>query len=363
MAIAHISEVLKRDLAAMKEGGSVSLLAKWLPSVNASSDETVRQGKKIARAMGMNDAEYRKTLSALRGKIQLLENSLREKDYTFDYSKQPSKALFKYRKAFQRNDAERYESFMEQVENGEAVLHTGTLAPYEIIRPAFRGSLSEEERRSLNVTWNAQEDFTNGENALVVVDGSGSMYSGGDPKPIEVALSLGIYFAERNRGAFHNHFITFSTRPQLVEIQGRDIVEKVRFCEKYDEVADTNLQAVFELILRTAVKNGTPQEELPAKLYIISDMEFNWCVADGDVTNFDYAKQLFASHGYTLPDVVFWNVNSMNRQQPVTKNEQGVTLVSGCTPSTFAMLTGHVLDPWSFMLSVLQSERYAKIRA
>lgn len=363
IALAYVAEVLQRDREAMEKGEQVSLLGKWLPSVNASSAETVRLAKRVARALNMNDAQYRRTLTALRGQIRILENSLRERDYTFDYGKQPSRALFRYRKAFQRNDGERYQAFLTRVAEGKAVLRTGALAPYEIIRPILAGSLSEEGRKSLDVTWNAQEDFTGGENALVVIDGSGSMYGGGEPRPAEVALSLGIYFAEHNTGLFRNHFITFSTHPRLVEIRGADILEKVMYCSSFNEVADTNLEAVFELLLDTAVKNHAAQEDLPVRLYIISDMEFNSCVRDGSRTNFENAKMRYAQHGYRLPEVVFWNVQSRNSQQPVKKNEQGVTLVSGCTPRIFSMLAGRILDPYHFMLEVLRSERYGKITA
>lgn len=289
-ALEHIARQFHRDIADLEAGESVSLLAKWLPSVNASSAVTVRQAKRAARALGLTDAQYRKALTALRKRIQIIENHLRERDYTFDYEKQPSKALFKYRKAFARNDAARYQAFLDRAASGEAVLKTGSLAPYDIIRPFFDRQVSEQELRAIDTTWNAQEDFTGGENALVVIDGSGSMYGGAEPLPAAVALSLGVYFAERNTGHFRNHFITFSRRPQLVEIKGKNILEKVRCCHNYNEVADTNLQ-------------------------------------------------------------------------PVTKNEQGVVLVSGCTPRIFSLLSSQALDPYAMMMEILGTERYAAIVA
>ena len=128
-------------------------------------------------------------------------------------------------------------------------------------------------------------------------------------------------------------------------------------------MANTNIPKVFELILRTAVKNNVPQDELPSKLYIISDMEFDYCAKGADVTNFQYAKRIFAEAGYQLPEVVFWNVASRNRQQPVTMNEQGVALVSGCSPRIFQMLQSGILSTYAFMLDVLNGERYAAIAA
>lgn len=360
-----IGAQMKKDMENKGAGRPVSLLAKWLPSANASSGETVRRAKKLCRLLGMAEPDYRRTLTALRASIAILENNLRERDYTFDYEKQPSKALFKYRAAFRRNDGERYGAFLERVQRGDAVLHTGTLMPYEIVNSVLSRFpfADEEERRTLDAAWNAMEDFTCGENALAVIDGSGSMYGGAVPKPASVALSLGIYFAEHNRGPFRDHFITFSHDPRLVRVQGRDIAEKVEFCASYNEIADTNLQAVFETVLMAAERNRLTQAEMPARLYIISDMEFNECVRDGDVTNFEYARELYERLGYRLPEVVFWNVASRNRQQPVTRNEQGVLLISGCTPRVFSMVQSGVLEPWRAMLDVLNSERYAPIAA
>ena len=362
-ALARLKKQFDADMAALTDGGDVSLLGKWLPSVNASNTDTVRNAKIVARAFGLTDAEYRRALSALRARIRILENNLREKDYTFDYAKQPSKAMFKYRRAFLRNDGERYGAFMERVKKGEASLHTDTLVPYEIVAPFFSRSVSNEERAAIDATWNAQEDFTTGENALVVIDGSGSMYAARDPMPAAVALSLGVYFAERNTGAFRNHFITFSENPQLVEIKGGDILDRIRYCHDFNEVANTNIQKVFELILAAAVKNRVPREELPSTVYIISDMEFDYCTKDASLTNFEYAKKLFARHGYPLPRLVFWNVASRNRQQPVTKDERGVVLVSGVTPKLFEMVAGGQVSPYRFMMEILGSERYAKISA
>lgn len=360
--VRYIKTQFEQDMAALVKGEDVSLLGKWLPSINAHNRNTIRYGKVMAKGLGLTEAEYRKALSQLRARIAIIENNLRQLDYTFDYAKQPSKAMMKYRKAFLRNDGERYKEFLTKVERGEANLHTGTLLPYEIIRPVVNHErLSADERRSMDVTWKALADFTKGENALVVVDGSGSMYGGADPRPAEVALSLGIYFAERNQGAFKNHFITFSENPRLVEIKGKDIYDKVKHAVSFNEVANTNIQKVFELILHTAVKNKLSHDQLPTTIYIISDMEFDTCARGADITNFNYAKGLFAQYGYALPTVVFWNVASRNEQQPVTMNEKGVALVSGASPHVFSMITSGNLSPYAFMMNTLDVERYAKI--
>lgn len=363
-AIELMKGQLDKDMVAvLTDSGEVSLLAKWLPSVNTSNAEKVRLGRKLAKAFGMSEKEYRKTLAVLRKKIDIIENYLREVDYSFAYERQPGKAMLKYRAAFNAHDKERYASFLDKVSRKEAKLHTGNLMPYEIVRPFYVKNVSEEDAAILNVTWNAMENFTGDRNALVVIDGSGSMYSGGDPIPATVAQSLGLYFAERNKGAFANHFITFSARPQLIEVKGKTLLEKLQYISSFNEVADTNLQAVFELILNTAVKNQISADEMPERIIIISDMEFNLCVKDGKMTNFEYAKHIFAEAGCQLPEVVFWNVASRKQQVPVRKNEQGVKLVSGCNARLFEQVVSDVLNPYELMLEIIGSERYERIVA
>ena len=362
-AVAVIREQMAKDLCALDAGENVSLMAKWLPSVNASCAASVKNGKRLAKALAMTDAEYRRALAGLRAKIRIVENSLRQKDYTFAYSALPSGALLKYRRAFRRNDGKRYKAFLDQVSAGKDTVHTGTLYPYDVVAKAlgFRGN--DTERKALDVTWNALEGFAPQGNALCVIDGSGSMYWSGTPAPATVALSLGMYFAERCRGRFRNHFITFSRNPRLVEIRGKDLVEKVRYCQTFNECANTDIRKVFDLILSAAVRNRMPQEELPETLYFISDMEFDRCAENAELTVFEHAKKRFEDYGYRLPKVVFWNVQSRNWQQPVSMNTQGAVLVSGCTPRIFSMVAGGRSDPVQLMKDILLGGRYAPVRA
>lgn len=374
-ALDYIRTQFTADIIALGNGSQVSLLAKWLPSVNASNADTVKNAKIIARAMGMQDSLYRKTLAHLRSHIRIIENNLRQKDYSFEYEKQPSKALLKYRKAFMRNDEDRYTEFLSNVEQGKAKLNTSNVMPYELVQPflreggwfdadyGFMKEMPEKEKASLNATWNSLPDFGGDENALAVIDTSGSMYFQSKPLPAAVALSLGLYFAERNKGVFANHFIEFSNRPQLIEIKGETFADRLRYVASFNEVANTNLEAVFDLVLNTAVKNKVTQQQLPAKIIIISDMEFDNCMDGASITNFKNAKAKFARYGYKLPQVVFWNVASRNRQQPVRMNEQGVALVSGANPRIFSMVAGGIVSPYTMMMEVLESERYAKIAA
>ena len=363
----------QRDLAALDEGGSISLLGKWLPSINASSRTASSRAKRLAKAFGLTDASYRKSLSALRKKIGIIENSLREKDYTFDYEKQPSRALLKYRKAFMRNDEGRYFRFLSAVKAGKAVLHADNVSPYELVEPwltggrnengSFMRSMTPQEAEALNAAWASLPDFGNDENALAVIDTSGSMYSCRNPLPAAVALSLGLYFAEHNRGLFRNCFIEFSARPQLIELKGETFADRLRYAASFTEIANTNLEAVFDLVLSAAVKHHVPQEELPARLVLISDMEFDACVEDASAVIYENAEKNYAAHGYRLPEIVFWNAASRRRQQPVLQNTEGTVLVSGTTPRLFSMIAGSALSPLAFMEEVLSSGRYARIAA
>ena len=369
----YLKKQYEQDMNNMADDQAVSLLGKWLPSINASNADTISCAKKIAKKFGLSEAEYRKSLSKLRARIHIIENNLREKDYSFKYENQPSRAMYKYRKAFMRNDESRYRKFLNRVTEGEASLHADQVAPYELVEPYlsenWRGdntplkNISPEEKKALNATWESLPDYAGNENALAVIDTSGSMYWGVKPLPAAVALSLGLYFAERNKGVFNQHFIEFSEKPKLIEIKGKTFVDRLRYVSKFNESADTNLEAVFDLILNTAIKYHVPQEELPAKLIIISDMEFNSCVHHAELSNFESAKKNYGEAGYKLPEIVFWNTASRNRQQPVKMNEQGVALVSGVTPKIFEMIAGGNLSPYTFMMEVLESERYARIAA
>ena len=366
-AVKVIKSQLEKDMAAMRENKPASLLAKWLPSVNTSSKATRNSGRRIASLLGMSERTYRKTLSALRKYTDIIENRLRERDYTFRYEIQPSCAMFKYRNAFIRNDGERYTDYLNKVHSGEAKMNADRLFPYDIVRAAMSDKISPAENLSLDAAWKSLPDLTasKSENALAVIDGSGSMtFSCGGIRPIDAALSLGIYFAEHNKGRFANHFITFSEHPRLVEINGNNIVEKVKFCRTYNEMANTNLEAVFNLILRTAVKNNVPAADMPSKLYIISDMQFDYCIIGGnDEPMFREMRKLYEKNGYKLPEIIFWNVNARCDAIPVNRSETGSALVSGYTPAVFDMVMSGDCSPEAVMDNILGSERYAAITA
>ena len=397
--IRYLRARLDADLAAAEAGNDCSLLAKWLPSVNTSSHRSRETAKKLCRLLGMREKEYRQTLAKLRAHIDVTECRLCRKDYTFDYEQVPGGALLRYRNALLEHDGDRCRAYFNDVREGRAKMNAGTLYPYQIVREvidqrryanffdfepyfdeesdadfgrdpereALEAARREELLRTLDVTWNALPDFCDGRSAIAVIDGSGSMYSdyGTGMMPAAVAMSLGIYFAEHNTGRYAGRFITFSNTPRFVKIKGDTIAEKVEYCMSFNEVANTNLYAVFRLILAAAVKHNIPQEELPEMLCIISDMEFDqatYCSADDDTVH-EKAKKLYEKYGYRLPQVVYWNVCARNGQFPVTMSESGTALVSGSSPILFRQMMEMDPDPFSMMQRILGSERYAPVSA
>ena len=358
-----ISRKLSNQLALDVNSDRPSLLCKWLPSENAGK-KSRDLARKIRKSLNYNSKKYRKILTALRAKIDIIESQIsRNKWKTVDYSKITSKNSLKYKKAFIKHDKERYEKFLESVEKGEAKINTKTLFPYEIVREA-----KKENNKTLDLLWNNLPDYTNGnDRALVVADVSGSMTI--DIKgmsPIDISISLAIYFAERNKGIFKNKFITFSGNPHLQEITGSTLNQKIKNLENAEWEMNTNVQAVFELILNTAINNSVPKKELPGTIYIISDMEFDSCIdgagfpsSNGTVekTNYERIRERYTECGYEMPLLVFWNVSSHQNNVPVTQNQPGVILVSGASPTIFKMVMKKD-SPYEFMLSVLNSQRY-----
>ena len=375
-AIALIKSQIEKDKEAMDKGKEVSLLGKWLPSINTSSKESVARAKIIMAALGMKAVEYRKLCSALRKEIKILEDNLRRKDYTFDYSKQPSQAMLRYKKAFMRNDEERYKSFLnkvveqaEKLARGEEIheeervkLNTKTLYPYQIVAPFMDGwsgarCLPDEKALPLEASWKALDRGSFDSKTIVVRDGSGSMYGSGDFAAINIATSLALLFAEQLDGAYKNSFITFSSEPRLVQVpENADTLQKkLNFISKFNDCSNTDIGKVYRLILDVAKSGNVPKEEMIERVLIISDMEFDYC-AEG-ISTFEFYKKEFEAAGYELPEIVFWNVEARDTHLPVTMNEKGVKLVSGASANIFAdVVSGDlkVVTPYEFMLQILE---------
>lgn len=386
IVVSIIRDQLKVDLlnyqASPRE--PVSLMAKWLPSENASSEQTKKLARELRTKLGYTSAEYRRILSKLRARIRLLEHDMSSNNWAeIDFGKIPAQAHRKHVKAFHRRQPERYQAYLASVQKGEAKINVSTLYPHEIYNMVQKGQGS-----AADAMWANLPDYTKGKSALVMADVSGSMvrpYQSNNP--IAVSVSLALYFAERNQGAFHNYFMTFSANPQLVKVVGADLQTKMRNIQSADWGMNTDLLKAFRAIL-TAAKAAN--EAPPEVLYVISDMEFDAATPRGagghykreyrqspfgymeyrDVwvpephqpgdTIFRTAKREFEAAGYQLPHVVFWNVDARNMQAPATTQDGHVSLVSGLSPTVFGMAV-EGKTPLDLVYSVVNSERYAPI--
>jgi hypothetical protein len=265
----------------------------------------------------------------------------------------PSKAALNYKGAFEKHDGVRYAQYIADVKTGKTTINAGTLYPYDIVEKCF----AHDTSATLDVLWSSLPNYTNGDtsNGIVVADVSGSM-SG---RPMAVSISLAMYISERNNGAFKDRFITFSETPTLQKVIGNNIREKVINLQRADWGMSTNLEAVFDLILDTAKEHNIPASELPTKIYIVSDMEFNVACRHPDKTLFQNIDSAYQSAGYERPELVFWNVNARNTQSPVKFDDKGTCLVSGCSPSILtSLLSGKIISAEQIMLETLNVKRY-----
>ena len=352
-----LKKQLEDDLAHMKKGEPVSLLAKWLPSVNTSSKISSENGKYLAKAFHMSEKKYRRTLSALRKHLNVTECSLSSKNYqSILYPEVPSGAMMKYRRAFHRNDSERFSSYLEKLESGEEKINASTLYPYDIVEKYLYSDIGEDP--VLEKQWESLPNYVEGEHRfLVMADVSGSMRG----RPMATSVGLALYFAERNKGTFANTFMTFSARPELVTIRGNNLFEKLNSICRADWGMNTDLEAALRTVLFAAINENTPKEEMPDSIVVITDMEIDSCTC-GEHLFYDRMKNLYELFGYEIPNIVFWNVNSRKNTYHASFDRKGVQLASGQSPSVFASLAkGIGYTPYEYMCSVLNAERYQAV--
>lgn len=379
-------DFFKTQLALDVQCKTPSLLAKWLKSENTSSRTSCALATKTRKHFGWSHKQYRKTLSILRARIKVLERLMSENRWDeIEFDKIPSRAGMIYKNAFARHDIEReknvsVQSYADFAKDKTAKVNARALYPYECVaeaRKAFGQKLDSTNRLMVNKYWDNLADYFNGAtfNGMAIVDTSGSMCGSNADAPINVAVSLGMYCAEKAKGPFAGHFMTFSSNPTFVKVEGADFVDKVHRMMRADWGGSTNVEAAFDLMLNTAIKNHCTQDEIPQNLIIISDMEFNHCVTSGPAVNqrwwyggtsitpndtlFEAMEKKWASHGYKMPNLVFWNVQARQDNIPM-KTKGNVNFVSGMSPVIYEQLmkgkTAYML-----MMDKLDSERYAPI--
>ena len=391
---AEAFEFMKNQLALDVQCKTPSLLAKWLKSENTSSQKSRELAAKTRIAFGMNHKQYRKTLSILRARINVLERLMSENRWDeIEFDKIPSRAGMIYKNAFARHDLERMkkdpevQSYADFAKDETKKVNAKALYPYECVAEAFkamhgsyswygnsRASIDDTQRLMVNKYWDNLEDYFKGAsfNGMAIVDTSGSMCGSSASAPINVAISLGLYCAEKAKGPYHDHFITFSSNPTFIKVEGVDFCDKVIRMSSADWGGSTNVEAAFDMMLDVAIKNRLSQNDIPQNLIIISDMEFNSCVTSGarntgrwgsghyittnNTTLFETMEKKWAAAGYKMPHLVFWNVDARQNNIPMLGNGP-VSYVSGFSPSIFETIMSGKTG-YDLMMEKLNSERY-----
>lgn len=327
------------------------LCAKWCPRTGAESN-------KIRAYLKVTPKQYRRLVVDLSKTVE--QQMCAQEWANIEYSHVPSVAAGRYQKAFSKHDPVRYGEFKTKLVAGETKINASAVFPYDVIR-----SLRNGDKVVSNEQWKALPNYLEGstENILSVVDVSGSMNSvsvSGSVTALDVAISLGIYVSERMNGVFKDQFITFSSTPALLKLAGN-------LSQRYDQMSEsqwnmsTDVGAVFNLILNAAVKNSVPEDQMPTKILILSDMEFDACTnrANNTVSAMEYIEEKYKTAGYKLPQVVFWNLNGRSGNSPVTYNKIGTALISGFSPTIVkSVLGGDEMTPISIMLKTVMISRY-----
>ena len=372
-----VSETFHMDIQNCMEGKPISLLAKWMPSINASG-KARKQAKRFSKDFGLSYESYRKMLSKLRAYLDVTEvKTCGNRWGDIDYNKVSSGANIRYTEAFKKHDGKRYlehcNKALDVANNPDVKMHASVLYPHEIwekyTKTSYCGYVETLDADiSLEALWKNLADLGDCGNTMVVVDGSGSMVSKcafSNVRPINISRALGVYFAERCKGEFHNILMEFSHCPKLIDLNGcKKLRDKVVEMCKYNDCSNTDIEAVFMLILQTAVNAHMLQSDLPDRILIVSDMEFDTATNNtskklyGMKSLFDELADRFAKYGYKLPKLVFWNVNSRTNAIPMTENEMGVIMVSGYSPNIISMIMSNQTDPWLALKEKLDDKRY-----
>lgn len=358
------------DAKNMSAGKPISIMAKWLKSTNTSSSKSVRLGRKTAHALGLTEKNYRKALSAMRKYIDVVEQKMSANDWeNIDFEGVPSRAMAIYRDAFKRHDMNLFKEYIEKVEKGEATIKAATLYPYDIFeKMGFTGGgwggnfKFNHYDQVLEAQWKALPNYVgNGANFLVMADTSGSMMG----RPMCTSVGLATYFAERNHGAFKDMFMTFSSRPSFVTLKGDTLYDKVKNVPSI--VDNTNLEAAFDLVLKTTIQGNVPAEDMPKAIIVISDGEIDSYMGQGYYSGYmnrawgflDAMRAKFRKHGYQMPNVVMWNVESRHDTYLATTDFLGVQFASGQSPSVFKSLIANMgKSAYDAMVETLSDPMY-----
>jgi hypothetical protein len=336
------------------------LCAKWMPRKGEDAVE-------LRTSFGWSPKFYRKTLVNL---TKVVEQQMCSNDWDhINFNHVPSLASARYKKAFNRHTTKyaEYVAALVKGDNPEVKVNAGAIYPYDVLKGlngyAWRTDFDKTELDLIAKQWEALPNFVGDANILPLVDVSGSMTcsagTNGKVTCLDVAVSLGLYLAEKNKGKFKDTFLTFSGNPELLHLKG-NIVQKVNQMVRSAWGMNTNLVAAMDKILKTAINGNVPQEEMPETLLILSDMQFDQC-ARFDDSAMQMVARKFETAGYNVPNIVFWNINAKDNV-PAKYDSRGVALVSGFGPAIVKAVLSADTDqftPEAIMLKAIMVDRYA----
>ena len=349
-----LAEYLKEDIEKMKEGKNISLAAKWAPSEGKHFDIKYGFAEDLANMLfPINQKkEYRLMLSKLRKQLNIVETLTTQNKWNeIQYSKVPAKAHRLLRKAFLKHAPEQYEEYLDKLRLGKEKINFKGTHPHELVDTYIGGCnyLDQTIEGQWKALVNDIKEKGTLDNTIAISDVSGSM----NGLPMSVSIALGVLIAQCCNGTFHNKLISFSEYPQVHELKGETLRDMVQFTSEMDWGMNTNIDKVFQLLLNTA--KLTNSKDMVKNIIIISDMMFDEAISNSKLSAFDRNKKLFEEAGFTLPKVIFWNVNGSISSIPVTKHSSGSILVSGFSAELLKDLinNGFDTDPIGFLLSVI----------
>ena len=341
----------------------ISLLAKWMPTETASSKNTRALARQCITNLGLTPRSYRKVLSALRRHLKVVESTMSAREWeAIQYAQVPSYAMKNYRNAFAKHDPDGFSAYKASLVKGETKVNASTLYPYDLVGQYIHHKVRGVDT-IVEAQWKALPNYVSGENnILVMADVSGSMsWNGG--RPMDTSVGLAIYFAERNKGAYHNLYMTFTDFPHFLEInEGASLRKNVSDVQSNGVGYSTNLERAFDVILQHAIGNHVSNKEMPKALVVVSDMEIDSYVRQNKMDFVDALRAKFARHGYTLPKLILWNVEARN--DTFLSKQDGVICVSGQSASTFRELCGNLdgKTTWDIMCETLNNKMYDCVR-
>ena len=366
--VIFFADSIKKDYGCMTNGNPCTLAAKWAPTEGDSIDKSSHIFSKLAHAIGVSNKNLRKVyLTPLRSYINIVEKFMCDGKWNaIEYSKVPSHAMKRLKKTFEKHDKERFQQWKEALKKNDVKVCAKQLQPYEIIREIRIKKYADEV---LEAQWKILEEEVRKigylEDAVIVVDTSSSMYTP-NYLPLDVAVSLGIIISGLTRGKFHNHVITFASEPQFVQIKDGTIYERWNQVKSIPWGGNTNIQKTFELIINRGKAFNLSQNDMPKKLFIISDMQFdqiNGEYGSNHITSFEMIDDMYKKSGYIRPQIIFWNVNGNSTDFPASVDDFGTALISGFSPEVMKeVLNGSDFSPYTIVRNTLDSERFSQIK-